>query len=484
MEKSMATLELTTDKALAKFASYTVGRYCLGYEYLALYWASGLFETIINRKFRKILTDNNRANGLIAKMQEQLVVFQQRNQRNRVFQFNSYISSVREIILAGTANKSDQILIFVKDNISLFDKINLLDDAALETDSIYVYKTDIFKQYIIKNDDYRSIITTDDIKKRLHNFRFLRNRIVHDGPVSIPDEKPNNKDEFIYYIWSELDPNNFKSVFDNWKKTKTKTKTKTMIQTLFKTTADYMVRAVDEDIIENIGSDFSEIKLSDFEDMFNLRDKMGPLKNVINDWLLQEKIPLMTDILTTIDTTSAYIWMPLVSDVFRGQDNRKGIFNCSVSILATPLDFRIYMDFGGYAKRERFKYYQFLESDEYRKFMKRFAGKSEMQVFDIDWFSSIVEKKQLKKWLKESGQLDDDPICAAKLKLRFAQEPITWNRMLHGYIFEKKSLGEKKINFALISQYLSRIIELHNAYQQFIPLISYEYYLKSFEKEK
>lgn len=456
----MPAWSLTADKTLAKFASYAVGRYYLGYEYLAMYWASVLFERIINRKFSRMLKDNFRANGLTVSVRQKMGAL--RNDiHNRRFQYESYINYINEIINSNDAKEKEELIQeFVKDNINLNDKIDFLDDNELVNDSIFIHREQVFKNYIIRASNTAPIHKKDDVRKRLHNFRILRNKIMHASTIIITDDMPCNKDEYIYYIWSELDNRNFKSILEKWNSQGAK-KTKTILQMLFMTTADYMVRAVDETMNDEIFSGYEAIIPSDFEDMFTLRDKMAQLKSEIEKWFCSEKLPYITDILTTIDTTSAYIWMPLVSDEYRNRGDRNGIFNCSVSILATPLDFRIYMDFGGYAKAERAQYYQFLQSDEYKTFMSTFDGVGEMQVFDIDWFSFIHEKKSLNEWEKEALS----SIKMANDKLKTASEPITWNRMLHGYVFEKKSISTLEIDF--IKRHLMYIIDLHHVFCKF-----------------
>lgn len=114
-----------------------------------------------------------------------------------------------------------------------------------------------------------------------------------------------------------------------------------------------MVRAIEE--VEAIhrdnkaGHDLLKARIfsHDFDNLFDLRRKLVPLKNYLSTWLPEHAPFLKTDILTTIDTTSSYIWMPLVPCQVPKIEKRTGVYDCSVSLLATPLDLRIYMDFGG-----------------------------------------------------------------------------------------------------------------------------------------
>lgn len=67
-------------------------------------------------------------------------------------------------------------------------------------------------------------------------------------------------------------------------------------------------------------------------------------------------------------------------------------------------------------------------------------------------------------------------IESAKHKLIDADIPITWNRMLHGYIIDKDSLDEDGISLERIEQRLKWIIQFYQAYIAFKPLLTFEAY--------
>jgi hypothetical protein len=230
-----------------------------------------------------------------------------------------------------------------------------------------------------------------------------------------------------------------------------------------------MVRAVDETMQSEQTWPFEGVAKSDFDDMFRLRDKLANLKAELSPWLVQNADFLATDILTTIDTTSGYIWMPLVESKLKKDGTRKGIFNCSVSILATTLELRIYMDFGGQAPRElRSSYFKFLESLEYEKYLKTMQVKEGLCVFDIDWFSALFNPRTLEEW-SEGKALS---INEARQKLAGSPEgnniPITWNRMLHGYRLSKFEMNDKEsISFADIEPRLCEVIRFYQAFNAF-----------------
>ena len=205
-----------------------------------------------------------------------------------------------------------------------------------------------------------------------------------------------------------------------------------------------------------------------------------PLRERLKGWSTTLDAGLVTDILTPIDTTSAYIWLPMVSRK-KKIGKISGVYNSAVSILATPLDFRVYLDFGGYAQEDRFTYYQFLKSAEYQNFIVSFSGRDEMLAFDIDWYCFITgEKTPCLQWLT----FRDEKIDRAERKLLLAPLPITWNRMLHGYIIDKENLPEEGLSFEWIQRRLSWIVEFYQALKAFTPPVTFSAYQQQHERNK
>jgi len=425
------------------FAEYMAGRYRLGYGYLAQYLACSLFEKIINTKFESQL-DWHRS---------------RRTDINRI---------------------------------PLKDKIECLTPETLREDSLFTRKG-VFEKYIYKvretgelqlrgfSDFDENCPDPDEnrlnkVKFRLHNFRYLRNSIIHGDVAPFEDEMPHNRDEFIYYVWSELAPKSFELALKHW----AKTPEKTIKETLWEISADYMTRAVDETMASEDHKGYGGLEVKDFENLYELRRKLALLKNDLDGWLAKKHPSLMTDILTTIDTTSAYIWMPFVPAHFKKKHSRDGIFNCCVSILATPLDIRIYMDFGGYAQEQRFKYYQFLESSYYKNAKKALDGHG-ITIFDIDWFSALHNSISLESL---SEQQRKDRIDLAKEKLLNSRRPVTWNRMLHGFVIPAEGMASNdKLNLDIIKQHLQTIITFHEAFERFEPPEMFIDYKKRHGKE-
>lgn len=406
-------------------AKYMVGKYRLGYRRVALYLAGVLYESIINDK----VIMNNKAD----------------------------------------AEKR------------LEEKINLLHSNTVKADALYVKEyRDLFKVYF-KNGLLLDMSLNNDIrasqaKGRHHNFRWLRNKVMHGNFDEVFEDKARSLDDIIYYVWGGLARESFEKALTDWRNNGSAGR---MIDTLYEHTADYMVRAIDEVEFmrkeQNLAGEppNTKIYVDDFDNLFDLRRKLVPLKTYLDSWLAKDADFLKTDILTTIDTTSGYVWMPLVSRKTT-KEERVGIYDCSVSLLATPLDLRIYMDFGGNALKQRKHYYDFLEdSSEYSEIQPRMKSSSCLEVFDIDWYSAIFNRKSYDLWLNNDKEKS---INSARNKLSLHSEkvasPITWNRCLHGYIFSKYDLGSEYIDFPMIKEQLANIIELYKAFQAYARRVS------------
>jgi hypothetical protein len=235
-----------------------------------------------------------------------------------------------------------------------------------------------------------------------------------------------------------------------------------------------MVRAIDEvearirDKEAGCPGTGPQILRSDFDNLFELRRKLVHLKNHLDEWLPKNAGFLHTDVVTTIDTTSGYIWMPLVAKKIK-ESEQSGIYACSVSILATPLDLRVYMDFGGRSLKERRRYFDYLDhSAEYEALRHDLEKQNSLEVFDIDWYSSLVCRRHFRDWIDRS----EVAIEEARAKLagvdEHSKDPITWNRLLHGYIFSKVDLGAKGyLDFPMIEPQLRDIIKLFESYHAY-----------------
>ncbi len=283
----------------------------------------------------------------------------------------------------------------------------------------------------------------DKIRKK------IRNEITHE--VDINEIKRDKIESMILFIWEALDESNYK--LNNGR-----------IDNISFLTADYAVMDVREIFNENLQDllakdyKFNNFVLEDFQELYGLRNKMISLGSKIKKEMLKVdyKNELFIDIISKVDTTSAYVWMSM--NLYN--ENRKRIDSASASILGTPLDLRIYFDIGGGGYQVRQDYYKFLKSNYFSNF-KDNTNLSDMEIFDNDWYCFIVDRVPLSALTAVDI---NHKIVKAEEKLAKYDEhsKISWNRMLCGYIIER---GE--ISFENIKNKLEVIIDLYYCFEYF-----------------
>jgi len=408
-------------------AEAMVGRYRLGYEEMAFYLAGTLFETVINQK----LIDHD-------------------NWSESMIEYTALEKKIERLSKIPNALRHD----------SLFDP---------QMRHVFTcYRPDNGNKSVMtisKKDNQRLI----DITERLANFRWFRNQIMHGKLTKVEDIGDNLKDDLILYVWRELASSSFERIRNKWEKQGGKGR---IFDAIFKHSADYLIRGIAEVDIRSLDDTANTAKgawcitQNDFHNLFDMRTKMVELKNHLRGWLKNKGKHLHTNTLSTIDTTSAYIWMPLTR---QASEIQQGVFSCTVALLATPLDFRIYMDFGGMAAIERQQYYNFLSSEEYSNIASKFVLHPDFYVFNSEWYSFITKKKSICSWLTDSR---DNDIKVAQNEINpflgDISDPITWNRMLHGYILDKEYLKKNgSIDLNMIEKCLEDVISFFSSFERF-----------------
>jgi len=253
----------------------------------------------------------------------------------------------------------------------------------------------INKQYVKKNKGYQgnlqyaiSLICkkySNFNAKKLNSIRELRNDITHD--LYLDEIEREKLISMIHFSWEILDKLSYKKYSGD-------------IDKIDFLTADYHVMNIREMLNENLQDilakdrQFKAFELEDFRELYKLRSKIISLgsrikKEVLN---INHKNELFIDIISKIDTTSAYVWMSM--NLYN--EDRKRIDSASASILGTPLDLRVYFDIGGGGYQVRQDYYKFLQSDYFLNF-KENINLNDMDLFDNDWYCFIVDRVNLSK---------------------------------------------------------------------------------------
>lgn len=285
---------------------------------------------------------------------------------------------------------------------------------------------------------------------QLHKIRkYTRNNIVH-GSIAIENIDPNIIKTMIILTWKMLD----KERYQRYGKTPEK------IDFLI---ADYHVVGVREFFNKQLSDErakkeaFIKFDLTDFEELYLIRNKMFSLASKIEEEILETKYEgkIKIDLISKVDTTSAYVWMPMHEYNILGEK----LSSASASILATPLDFRIYLDIGGATYQVRKDYYTYLQSNEFKKVIDENTIQG-LEYFDNDWYSFIIESNYIENY---SDMDIKDKIDAAITKLdEYKDKIITWNKLLVGFIMDRDDIAFDEIQKRLVF-----ILKLYSDFKAF-----------------
>ena len=287
-------------------------------------------------------------------------------------------------------------------------------------------------------------------KKEIQRIRKnIRNDITHE--VEIYNISRKKIWPMLNFVWKALDNKSFK-------------KYRGKVDEIDFLIADYAIVDIREVFNENLQDIlakeyiFSSFQEKDFEELYFLREKMISLGARIKQEILKIKFKneLYIDIISNINTTSAYVWMSMN---LHNSENRERINSASASILTTPLDLRIYFDIGGGAFQVRQDYYAFLQSDHFKNF-KKHIDLEDIELFDNDWYCFIVKRKLLTDFTDK--ELEEQIQESKEKLLKYRDKIITWNRLLFGYI-----LRRREITFGEIEKKLLTIIKMYYCFEVF-----------------
>ena len=298
--------------------------------------------------------------------------------------------------------------------------------------------------------DLKSIDIT--LYHALDYIREIRNKITHESNIydlkQLHDVKKKDIRQMVKEVWRYFDNSSYQN-YDG------------EIDEIDRLKADYHVVGIREIFDDELlpEDQFKKITNEDFNDLFKLRDKIHCLSTMIEDDILgNNQHNIHIDLISKVDTTSAYVWMPMT---MRNKQREK-ITSASASILATPQDFRIYIDLGGAAYSIREQYYDFLSSNE----LANLLGKDKpdgLKVFSNDWFCFFTEEPRNISVLSDTDKIQNEVKLAREKLLSFKEADIlTWNRLLIGYVIPRK-----EIPYDEIKSKLEYIIELYVGFEKY-----------------
>jgi hypothetical protein len=273
----------------------------------------------------------------------------------------------------------------------------------------------------------------------------IRNDIVHGFIRDVGKEKI---EEIVQFIWEVIREDSYLSLNDIDLKT-----------------AQYWVRDFEvitsKEVTHSFKRDTKEIKKDDFYDLYTMRHKLLSFENYLHtEQCLGKYKNFKVDNVSAVNPTSAYVWLAIVESEIK---SRKKIFGPSISILVTPLDLRVYLDFGGFAYDERLKYYKFLQKFNAKEIN---LDKKNLYIFDIDWYAFFGEKNKYEEYIVTAEMQEKAKKMQMEIKKVDKNVPLSWNKLLIGYIYERESLLDESLSFKYLWSKVENIIHLYKYFRQ------------------
>jgi len=203
----------------------------------------------------------------------------------------------------------------------------------------------------------------------------------------------------------------------------------------------------DADVLHGFKGLFNGFTNDDFRNLYEMRNKIYYLMAELTDFCQGLTPQLYFDSISK--TISSYVWLAAVQNL---DCERPKISYPSLSILATNVDIRVYLDFGGRCKNERKKYYKLLLSKKGLETLKNLDN--EFSIFDIYWYFNIENKVSLqhfyeRRFFTHDGHIEDeiDEIIQKFEDDIDSKKTIPDNKMLLGKIYSKESVIERGRDF-------------------------------------
>jgi len=343
--------------------------------------------------------------------------------------------------------------IFIAAN--LFEKYfkNMISkkEACEQLHKKYINLEDYIELYMNDRKKYNEDVIysqTNDLKLTLGSFRRLRNSLIHDMSEKKLLQKKKEIGEFILYVYFSYHKEQSYDRTIIW----LENESITLLQDYkIKEITERMIARMEKEKIPNnseVVKNFKGLEEKDFDNLFELRKKLRYLQRNIEKEMLE--IGLVPTILSPIDTTSAYVWMPFIDKDFTDNINklhtqRNNLVIGSVSLLATPLDLRIYIDFGGGDFEYRMAFQDFLQTKEFLSCIEQFNNQDpQLKIFDIKWYSFITKIDNLFDKV-DQYKLKGMALTAKDKILHNKDNIITFGNNRIGYVLPARNITKKEI---------------------------------------
>lgn len=291
----------------------------------------------------------------------------------------------------------------------------------------------VFEKYITEkagiesgqeNALYRSVEILD-IDGSLHCLRQIRNRVIHNNTIEL--HYPEYSKRFLQFFKIELSMEKIDN-FTSYERTR-----------IFEQLKAYDFFKEGRECTDK----FVSFSVNDFFDLYIMKEKFLRLRSTFKKDKFLKKLNLDSEKINRVDGTSGYVWLPLkgVSD-----DPEYKYAKPTLSMLATIDSFRIYVDFGGQSLYERIEYYKLFDNDEFLELLEDYSNKfQDFYLFNIEWYFNIVEKYKIDEdhFLENLDQRKD----FKKRAIQDLQEKkvVTWNKMLCGFIIQRREISYSEI---------------------------------------
>lgn len=249
---------------------------------------------------------------------------------------------------------------------------------------------------------------------KLHQYMDFRNSIMHAGNQMTADQIDRGTRELLRFLCNKVG--------------------KDYDEELEKRTLEDISTFGKEGPPEIAG--FKRIVESDFDNLGNLYKKCSGLQQEIGKNLLRVGLYPVQKSGFTLDTGS--IWLPWV--MCNQKDRRAHISRASLSVIFTPTNVRIGLDFGSGAHEHRAKYFDMLLKKEIEAELRQLQSSgTEYSFCDTFWFYYIRNVRPI-KWYFDFDQEKEKEIREALSETwRRKGEFLTGNKFLLGRVVDRDS---------------------------------------------
>ena len=228
-----------------------------------------------------------------------------------------------------------------------------------------------------------------------------------------------------------------------------------------------------------------------FENLIDAKQNIFlTLKSLLRSKLESPYLDTTNIEISTVDSTSAYVWLTLPvltkHPLPPEYTNRRKLYVPTLSILMTPLDFFVYLEFAGFTYYFRVMYYKYLtRQNNLKELLLRMVHDNDDKVYgypcfrNVHWYVFQNHATLIKNRLAEEGEIAFQASFHKELEqwLHERQDsfcdsveysnPISWNVALAGWVYPANSFQNNTLSIQTFFEAIQSNI------QQLKPLLKY-----------